>query len=154
MPFSTPFTFCSIGVATDASTSVAEAPTKVVVIWTIGGTTSGYWAIGRPDIATSPRITVTMEITIATIGRLTKKRAMAYFAFPASAAGSAAPGAVAAATGLGLTTEPSRTFWRPSTTTFSPGFRPSSITHRPSTRGPTLTLRNVTLLSAPTTATL
>src|SRR5512134_3467656 len=76
MPFSTPFTFCSIGVATDASTSVAEAPTKVVVIWTIGGTTSGYWAIGRPDIATSPRITVTMEITIATIGRLTKKRAM------------------------------------------------------------------------------
>src|SRR5512139_465502 len=76
MPFSTPFTFCSIGVATEASTSVAEAPTKVVVIWTIGGTTSGYCAIGRPDIATSPRITVTMEMTIATIGRLTKKRAM------------------------------------------------------------------------------
>src|SRR5512147_2585146 len=76
MPFSTPFTFCSIGVATDASTSVAEAPTKVVVIWTIGGTTSGYWATGSPDIATSPTRTVTMEITIATIGRLTKKRAM------------------------------------------------------------------------------
>src|SRR5512143_2082416 len=76
MPFSTPFTFCSIGVATDASTSVAEAPTKVVVTWTIGGTTSGYWAMGRPDIATSPTRTVTMEITIATIGRLTKKRAM------------------------------------------------------------------------------
>src|SRR5512143_854495 len=76
MPFSTPFTFCSIGVATDASTSVAEAPTKVVVTWTIGGTTSGYWAVGRPDIATSPTRTVTMEITIATIGRLTEKRAM------------------------------------------------------------------------------
>src|SRR5512144_587146 len=76
MPFSTPFTFCSIGVATDASTSVAEAPTKVVVIWTIGGTTSGYWAIGSPDIATRPRMTVMMEITIATIGRLTKKRDM------------------------------------------------------------------------------
>src|SRR5512144_3207956 len=76
MPFSTPFTFCSIGVATDASTSVALAPTKVVVTWTIGGTTSGYWAMGRPDIATSPTRTVTMEITIATIGRLTKKRAM------------------------------------------------------------------------------
>src|SRR5512139_1153931 len=76
MPFSTPFTFCSIGVATDASTSVAEAPTKVVVIWTIGGTTSGYWAMGSPDIATSPTMTVMMEITIATIGRLTKKRAM------------------------------------------------------------------------------
>src|SRR5512143_2404643 len=76
MPFSTPFTFCSIVVATDASTSVALAPTKVVVIWTIGGTTSGYWAMGSPDIATSPTRTVTMEITIATIGRLTKKRAM------------------------------------------------------------------------------
>src|SRR5512138_1154310 len=76
MPFSTPFTFCSRGVATDASTSVALAPTKVVVIWTIGGTISGYWAIGRPDMATRPRRTVTMEITIATIGRLTKKRAM------------------------------------------------------------------------------
>src|SRR5512134_3530239 len=76
MPFSTPFTFCSIGVATDASTSVALAPTKVVVIWTIGGTTSGYCAMGSPDIATSPTRTVTMEITIATIGRLTKKRAM------------------------------------------------------------------------------
>src|SRR5512143_640394 len=76
MPFSTPFTFCSIGVATDASTSVALAPTKVVVTWTIGGTTSGYWAMGSPDIATSPTRTVMMEITIATIGRLTKKRAM------------------------------------------------------------------------------
>src|SRR5512134_2104586 len=76
MPFSTPFSFCSMGVATDASTSVAEAPTKVVVIWTIGGTTSGYWAMGRPDIATSPTMTVMMEITMATIGRLTKKLAM------------------------------------------------------------------------------
>src|SRR6185369_8901437 len=76
MPFSTPFSFCSMGVATDASTSVAEAPTKVVVIWTIGGTTSGYWAMGSPAIATSPTMTVMIEITIATIGRLTKKRAM------------------------------------------------------------------------------
>ena len=37
-----------------------------------------------------PAITVTMEITIATIGRLTKKRAMATSAFPGSVAGSAA----------------------------------------------------------------
>jgi len=40
---------------------------------------------------------MTMEITIATIGRLTKKRAMAYFAGPAPAAGSAAPDPGAAA---------------------------------------------------------
>ena len=46
----------------------------------------------------------------------------------------------------GSPTTPSRTFCRPSTTTFSPGFRPSSITQRPSTRGPTLTLRNVDLV--------
>ena len=69
--------FCSAGVATEASTSVALAPTNVVVTWTIGGTISGYCAIGRLCIATAPSSTVTMEITIATIGRLMKKRAMA-----------------------------------------------------------------------------
>src|SRR5512139_3933207 len=81
--FSTPLICCSSGVATEASTSVALAPMNVVVTWTIGGTISGYCAIGRPRIATRPSITVTIEITIATIGRLTKKRAMAYFASPA-----------------------------------------------------------------------
>ena len=38
--------------------------------------------------------------------------------------------------------------------TFSPGFSPSSMTQRLSTFKPTLTLRNETLLSAPTIATL
>ena len=75
--FSTPFIFCSSGVATEASTSVALAPTNEVVTWTVGGTISGYCAMGSPDMATTPRSTVTMEITIATIGRLMKKRAMA-----------------------------------------------------------------------------
>ena len=82
--FSTPLIFCSSGVATDASTSVALAPMKVVVTWIIGGTTSGYCEIGRPLMATTPSRTVMIEITIATIGRLTKKRAMAYFASPAA----------------------------------------------------------------------
>ena len=77
MPFSTPLIFCSSGVATEASTSVALAPMKVVVTWTIGGTISGYCAIGRPCIATRPSITMMIDITIATMGRLTKKRAMA-----------------------------------------------------------------------------
>ena len=71
--FSTPLIFCSSGVATAASTSVALAPTNVVVTCTIGGTISGYCAIGSPCIATRPSITMTMESTIATIGRLTKK---------------------------------------------------------------------------------
>ena len=74
--FSTPLIFCSSGVATDASTSVALAPMKVVVTWIIGGTISGYCEIGRPLMATTPSRTVMIEITIATMGRLTKKRAM------------------------------------------------------------------------------
>src|SRR5690606_4325766 len=72
---STPLICCSMGVATDASTSVAEAPTKVVVTWIWGGTISGYWAIGSRLKATIPKIIMTIEITIATMGRLTKKRA-------------------------------------------------------------------------------
>jgi hypothetical protein len=77
MPFSTPLTFCSIGVATDASTSVAEAPTNVVVIWTIGGTTSGYCAIGG---RTSPRAREHGDDGDhhRHDRRLTKKRAIAY----------------------------------------------------------------------------
>src|SRR3954462_10661899 len=76
MPCSTPLICCSSGVATEASTSVALAPMKVVVTWIIGGTMSGYCAIGRPFIATPPSITMMIDSTIATIGRLTKKRAM------------------------------------------------------------------------------
>src|SRR4051794_20800994 len=36
----------------------------------------GYWATGRPAMATRPTMTMTMAITIATIGRLMKKRYM------------------------------------------------------------------------------
>ena len=96
--FSTPLIFCSSGVATDASTSVALAPMKVVVTWIIGGTISGYCEIGRPLMATTPSRTVTIEITIATIGRLTKKRAMAYFPSTADWAAADFSGAAFAAT--------------------------------------------------------
>src|SRR5215510_13179739 len=81
--FSTPLIFCSSGVATEASTSVALAPMNVVVTRIIGGTISGYCEIGRPLMATTPSSTVMIEITIATMGRLTKKRAMDYLASPA-----------------------------------------------------------------------
>src|SRR6185436_11528296 len=40
---------------------------------TCGGRISGNSASGRPDIAINPPITVTIAITIATIGRLIKK---------------------------------------------------------------------------------
>src|SRR2546421_12566032 len=69
---STPLICCSSGVATDCSIVTASAPGKVVltIIW--GGTISGNWATGSPRIATRPPITVTIAITIATIGLLMK----------------------------------------------------------------------------------
>ena len=91
--FSTPLIFCSSGVATDASTSVALAPMKVVVTWIIGGTISGYCEMGRPLMATRPSRTVMIEITIATIGRFTKKRAMVYSPCPAGSLAAAPAGA-------------------------------------------------------------
>src|SRR5204862_4596553 len=44
-------------------------------ICTVGGTTSGYCAMGRLWSDTSPMITMTIERTVAKIGRSTKKRA-------------------------------------------------------------------------------
>src|SRR5688572_30188732 len=40
-----------------------------------GGMMEGNWATGSPTMATRPRITVRTAITMATIGRSTKKRA-------------------------------------------------------------------------------
>src|SRR5882724_8051293 len=70
---STPLTCCSIGVATVCSTSRALAPTYVVVTWISGGVISGYCEIGSRESETAPTITVTMERTIATMGRRMKK---------------------------------------------------------------------------------
>ena len=105
--FSTPLTCCSSGVATEASTSVALAPMNVVVTCTIGGTISGYCAIGSPLIATRPSSTVTIEITIATIGRLTKNRAIAYFTSPAVVTASGFSGTAMGGAGLAVTVMPS-----------------------------------------------
>src|SRR6202142_3863335 len=74
---STPLSCCSMGVATDCSTVCASAPTKVVVMRASGGTIFGNWAIGRPRKATTPTITVSKAMTIATIGRLMKNFAPA-----------------------------------------------------------------------------
>src|SRR5689334_11726635 len=69
---STPLICCSIGVATDCSTVKASAPTYVVLTWTSGGVMFGNCAVGRPTIATMPTITMTIEITMETIGRFMK----------------------------------------------------------------------------------
>src|SRR5213595_1468905 len=102
MEFSTPLTCCSIGVATDCSTSRALAPTYVVVTWIRGGVMSGYWEIGRRESETPPTITVTMEITMATMGRRMKKFPIGHLAAGAdSGAMLAAAGAGAAFAGAG-----------------------------------------------------
>ena len=151
MPFSTPFTFCSIGVATDASTSVAEAPTKVVVIWTIGGTTSGYWAIGQAGHRHEAEDDGDDGDHHRHDRSVDEEAGHAYFAFPASVAGSAVP-LPPRLRRHGLRAHDRR----PRAPSAGPRPRPSrpasglprSPTARPRA-GPTLTLRNSTLLSAP-----
>src|SRR6266850_2130165 len=71
---STPLIWASIGVATDCSTVCASAPTKDVWIRISGGTILGNWETGRLIIETAPTMTIRMAITMATMGRLMKKR--------------------------------------------------------------------------------
>ena len=71
---STPLICCSSGVATDCSMVSASAPGYCAVTSICGGTICGNSAIGRPPSATTPPSTVTMAMTIATIGRRMKKR--------------------------------------------------------------------------------
>src|SRR5689334_15962261 len=72
MALSTPTTWLSIGCATVASTTAAEAPGYVVVTETCGGTMSGYCATGITKMDRMPAIVVTMAMTAASRGRWTK----------------------------------------------------------------------------------
>src|SRR3954468_11056101 len=133
MEFSTPFTCCSIGVATDCSTSSALAPTYVVVTWMSGGGMSGYCEMGGRESETAPTMTVTIEITIATMGRRMKKFPIGHLEED-SALDAAAPMLAAAGTGpacgggeagsggagSAFTSMPSRTFCAPSPLTLFP----------------------------------
>src|SRR6266850_1400933 len=76
---STPLICCSSGVATDCSIVTASAPVYVVLTIICGGTMSGNCATGNPRIATRPPMTVTMAMTIATIGRLMKSFEIIYY---------------------------------------------------------------------------
>ncbi len=71
--FSTPLICCSIGVTTVEATTSALAPGYCPVTLIKGGAISGYCAIGRRTNDTAPRITKTIEITAAKIGRSMKK---------------------------------------------------------------------------------
>ena len=68
----TPDICCSIGVATDSAMVVASAPGYVAFTWIIGSAMFGNCAVGNPNIATIPAITIRMAMTMATIGRLMK----------------------------------------------------------------------------------
>src|SRR5215469_6612494 len=77
--FSTPLICCSSGVATVRATVSADAPGYTVVISTVGGTISGYWATGNTRRAPSPRIVTNVLRTIAKRGRSMKKCARRMF---------------------------------------------------------------------------
>src|SRR3954454_19405571 len=70
---STPLTSASIGVATVSPTVLALAPGYVAVTCTVGGATSGYCAIGSCVSATAPTIRITIDSTLAKMGRSMKK---------------------------------------------------------------------------------
>src|SRR5262249_52171228 len=69
---STPLTCCSMGSATVSITVRALAPGYRVVTWTVGGTTSGYWATGKTSSATAPITMVRIAMTLARTGRSMK----------------------------------------------------------------------------------
>src|SRR5262249_36108579 len=69
---STPLICCSIGVATDWSRVTASAPGYVAVTWIWGSAILGNCALGRLRMATAPTMTMTIEITMATMGRSMK----------------------------------------------------------------------------------
>ena len=124
---STPLICCSIGVDTDSCTVTASAPTYVAVNWISGGAMSGYCEIGRLTIATMPMRVIMIEMTIATIGRSMKNRAIPQRPWVELGAGAAFGVGVGA--GFAITFVPPRMSWSPCTTTRSPAARPFSITH-------------------------
>src|SRR4051795_5131736 len=137
MEFSTPFTCCSMGVATDCSTSSALAPTYVVVTWMSGGGMSGDCEKGRGESETAPTMTGTIGITIATMGRRMKKFPIGHLeedsaldaAAPMLAAAGTGPacgGGEAGSGGAGspLSHQPAPAFFAPFHLTLSPPFPP------------------------------
>src|SRR6516165_10581040 len=72
--FSTPLTCCSIGAATVSATTWALAPGYWQVTTTVGGAIGGYIAIGSDQSAIAPASVITIDRTVAKIGRSMKKR--------------------------------------------------------------------------------
>src|SRR4051794_22033675 len=71
---STPLTCCSIGAAIDSATTLASAPGYWHMTWIVGGVICGYCAIGSVKTAMPPVSVMTIDNTLAKIGRSMKKR--------------------------------------------------------------------------------
>src|SRR5436189_1954929 len=71
--FFAPLICCSIGAATDCTTTSALAPGKVVCTCTCGGTICGYCEMGRPKPASAPASVMISEMTVEKTGRSMKK---------------------------------------------------------------------------------
>src|ERR1700687_5172528 len=71
-----PVTCCSMEAAADCDTTSALAPGKLVVTVTWGGTTCGYWAIGRLTAASAPTRIMSSAMTVEKTGRSIKKLSM------------------------------------------------------------------------------
>ena len=69
---STPLTCCSIGVATICAIVVALAPGYCASTTTVGGVIVGYCSTGRDFSETSPATTISIDRTVANIGRFMK----------------------------------------------------------------------------------
>src|SRR5262245_8947021 len=78
---STPLTCCSMGAATAWATSCALAPGYVHVTCTVGGVTGGNCAIASRYIEIPPASVVTIDSTLAKIGRLMKNREITVVSF-------------------------------------------------------------------------
>src|SRR5262245_53720361 len=70
---STPFTSCSIGVATVSDSTCADAPGYAARILTVGGAMSGYSETGSARCTIAPAIVRMIDSTAAKIGRSMKK---------------------------------------------------------------------------------
>ena len=70
--FSTPLISCSSGAATVSAITFGLAPGYVARTTTEGGTTSGYWLMGRFHTAIAPVMNTIAERTAAKIGRSMK----------------------------------------------------------------------------------
>ena len=144
---STPLTCCSIGVATDCSMVTASAPVNVVLRLICGGMICGNCAMGSPSSDTAPISTVTIAMTIATMGRRMKNAEITSAPLGLGRRAAAAAALAGALIGCGTTIAPSLTFCTPSTTIWSSSLTPDVTIRCVPELGPTSTLRKLHLVA-------